>query len=80
MAPLQTPHAVHPQGIRYVAAERGHRTAAMLTLEQWGDLWEELLDVPIAAARGDEARVPWEDIEANLDADGRPRCRRLDRA
>jgi len=68
MAAQQTRQAAVPRGIQYVTDESGHRTAVILSLEEWGEVWEDFLDVLIAESRASEPRVPWEHVRASLDA------------
>ena len=48
-------------GISFVIDERGKKTAAVIDLRRYGQLWEDIYDSLIVAAR---AREPREGLEA----------------
>lgn len=56
-------------GVQYVTDATGRRTAVIISLEEWGEVWEDFCDVLIAESRSGEARRPWEEIKADLDVD-----------
>ena len=58
------------KGVQFVTDSSGHRTAVLLDLHQWGDLWEDIYDIMIAKERADEPRVKLEDFEEELRRDG----------
>lgn len=41
----------------------------MLSLEQWGELWEDIYDVLVSEARKDEPTVSWEELKAELQSE-----------
>ena len=69
MASTQSQTEAHPGGVQYVTDESGHRTAVIISLEQWGELWEDFLDVIVAESRTKGPRTPWESVKATLDLD-----------
>ena len=36
----------------------------MLSLEEWGELWEDIYDVLVSESRKDEPTVDWEELKA----------------
>jgi hypothetical protein len=54
-------------GIQFLVNENGEKTAVLLDLKQWGDLWEEFYDILVSRSRAEEETVNWEDLEAELD-------------
>jgi predicted DNA-binding antitoxin AbrB/MazE fold protein len=56
-------------GVEYITDASGRRTAVIISLEHWGELLEDFLDVMTAASRSGESRIPWEEVEAALDRD-----------
>lgn len=60
------------KGIQYVVDERGNKSAVLIDLSQWDDLWEDMYDVMVSQARRDETQVPWEELKTEMEADARP--------
>ena len=56
-------------GIQFLINEKGEKTAVLLDLEQWGDLWEDFYDILVSRSRADEEVVSWDDLRAELDQD-----------
>ena len=69
MGSQATRQAAQPGGIQYVTDERGRRTAVIISLELWGGVWEDFLDVLTAEARAGEPRAPWDAVKASLAED-----------
>jgi hypothetical protein len=69
MALPQPELETHLTGVQYVTDESGRRTAVIISLEQWGDLWEDLYDVMVAESRANEPRLQWKDVKASLNID-----------
>ena len=44
----------------------GKRTAVLISLEEWGELWEDIYDVLVSQARKDEPTVPWQTLKAKM--------------
>ena len=57
------------RGVRYLVDEAGKRTAVVIELEEWGEIWEDLYDVLVSESRKDEPTVPWETLKAKLAAE-----------
>ena len=57
------------RGVRYLVDEAGKRTAVVIELEEWGEIWEDLYDVLVSESRKDESTVPWETLKAKLAAE-----------
>lgn len=57
------------KGIQFVVDEHGNKTAVLIDLAEWGELWEDFYDNVIAESRKDEPRIPWEEVEKELSAD-----------
>ena len=53
-------------GIQYLVDEEGHETAAVIDLEIYGDIWEDIHDILIVRSRKNEPRVRWEDTKRKL--------------
>ncbi len=39
------------RGIQFLVNEDGEKTAVLLDLQEWGDLWEDFYDILVARAR-----------------------------
>lgn len=55
------------RGIQFLVNEDGEKTAVLLDLQEWGDLWEDFYDILVARSREAEETVGWSDLEAELD-------------
>lgn len=55
------------KGIQFVVDEMGKKTAVLIDLEQWGDLWEDICDGLVAEARKDEPTVAWEELKREIE-------------
>jgi len=58
------------KGVQFVTDGSGHKTAVLLDLREWGELWEDIYDVIIAKDRAGEPRMKLEDFEEELRRDG----------
>ena len=54
------------KGIRYVVDDDGQKTAVVIDLEQYGDLWEDLYDSLTAAHRRHEPRESLSQVKRRL--------------
>ena len=54
-------------GIQFVVDENGEKTAVLLDLKRWGDLWEDFYDTLISQSRSPEGTVSWQELETELD-------------
>ncbi len=53
------------QGIQFVTDEAGNRTAVLISLDEWGEIWEDIYDVLVSGSRKDEPTVEWERVKAD---------------
>jgi hypothetical protein len=49
-------------GIQFVTNAAGEKTAVLIDLKRYGDLWEDFYDALIARQRADEPREPLEAV------------------
>jgi hypothetical protein len=54
------------KGIQFVTDETGKRTAVLISLDEWGEIWEDIYDVLVSESRKDEPTVAWEDLKAEM--------------
>jgi len=54
------------RGVQYLVDGSGRRTAVVISLEEWGEIWEDLYDVLVSESRKDEPTVAWETLKAEL--------------
>ena len=59
------------RGIQFVTNSAGEKTAVMLDLKIYGELWEDIYDVLLAKERENEPRESLEDVKELLKADGK---------
>ena len=57
---------VQLEGVQYVTDSTGKRTAVLISLEEWGDLWEDIYDVLVSHGRMGEPTVSWETLKKEL--------------
>ena len=57
------------KGVQYLVDESGQRTAVVLSLEEWGELWEDIHDVLVSESRKNEPTVSWEELKAELQSE-----------
>ena len=55
------------RGIQFLVNENGEKTAVLLDLQEWGDLWEDFYDILVSRSREAEETVAWSELEAELD-------------
>jgi hypothetical protein len=61
-------------GVQFLINEKGEKTAVLLDLEQWGDLWEDFYDLLVSRSRAQEETVSWDDLKAELEPDAANNC------
>jgi hypothetical protein len=54
------------KGIQFVTDDRGQKTAVLIDLKKYGELWEDFYDGLIAAERADEPRESLEFVRKRL--------------
>ena len=59
------------EGIQFVTNSDGERTAVLLDLKIYGELWEDIYDILTARQREAEPRESLEDVKKHLIADGK---------
>lgn len=64
--------SVRLKGVQYVIDGAGKRTAVLISLEEWGELWEDIYDVLVSQARKDEPTVAWETLKAEMTHEASP--------
>jgi len=55
------------KGIDFVVDNEGNKKAVLIDLLEWGDLWEDFYDVLISESRKNESRIPWEELEKEME-------------
>jgi PHD/YefM family antitoxin component YafN of YafNO toxin-antitoxin module len=60
------------KGIQFVIDDTGKKTAVILDLEEWGELWEDIYDILVSESRRGELTVPWEELKAEMLGGERP--------
>ena len=58
------------RGIQFVTDAQGRRVAVQLDLKKGGELWEDIYDNIVADSRNGEPTKPFEEFEAELQAEG----------
>ncbi len=56
------------KGVQYLVDDFGKRTAVVISLEEWGELWENFYDVLVSESRKDEPAMAWETLKAELES------------
>ncbi|NJN89635.1 MAG: hypothetical protein HC840_23490 [Leptolyngbyaceae cyanobacterium RM2_2_4] len=55
------------RGVQFVVNEDGEKTAVLLDLQEWGELWEDFYDILISRSRAGEESVSWAALETEFD-------------
>lgn len=53
-------------GIKYIVDEKGNKTAVIIDLKKYGELWEELEAFLLYLERKDEPRLTLEEVQERL--------------
>ncbi len=59
------------KGIQFVTDAQGKKTAVQISLEEWGDIWEDIYDVLVSEARESEPTVSWDKLKQEKGRDTR---------
>ena len=59
------------KGIQFVVNEQGDKTAVLIDLETYGELWEDFYDALIARVRREEPRETLEEVRQKLQQQGK---------
>jgi len=59
------------KGIQFVTDEQGRKTAVLIDLKQYGELWEDFYDSLIVARRADEPRETLGEVVRRLQRQGK---------
>ncbi len=54
------------RGIKYIVDEKGEKTAVVIDLKKYGELWEELEGLLLYLERKDEPRLTLEEVQERL--------------
>jgi hypothetical protein len=54
------------EDIQYLIDDKGEKKAAVISLDIYGYLWEDIHDILIVKSRKSEPRVKWEDVKKRL--------------
>ncbi len=52
------------KGIQHIVDEGGKKTAVIISLEEWGALWEDFYDILVSESRRGERTVSWDELKA----------------
>lgn len=54
------------KGIQFPINDTGEKTAVLIDLEEWEDLWEDIYDVMVSQVRANDSDVNWDELEAEI--------------
>lgn len=54
------------KGIQFVTDDTGKRTAVLISLAEWGEIWEDIYDIIVSESRKEEPTVLWEELKAEM--------------
>jgi hypothetical protein len=57
------------EGVQFVVDDAGKKTAVIISLEKWGELWEDIYDIFVSESRREEPAVSWEELKAEMTAE-----------
>jgi len=55
------------KGVQFVIDDSGKKKAALIDLEEWGEIWEDFYDVLVSESRKNEPAVPWSELKAEME-------------
>ena len=55
------------KGVQFVINDAGKKTAAIIDLEEWGELWEDISDLLISESRKKEPTIPWDQLKKEME-------------
>lgn len=58
------------KGVQFVTDADGNRVAVVLSLQEWGEVWEDLYDNMLASERAAEPSMTLNEFEAELREEG----------
>ena len=61
------------KGVQFVVDEQGNKTAVVINLKQYSELWEDFYDSAVAQSRMKEPRETLESVKKRLVARGKIR-------
>jgi len=61
------------EGIQFVVDEKGEKTAVLIDLKKYGEIWEDFYDNLVAQMRIDELRESLESVRKRLSQQGKLR-------
>ncbi len=56
--------------VQYIVDEKGERTAAVLPINEYEELLEDLHDLAVIAERREEPTIPFDELKTKLEKDG----------
>lgn len=60
-----------PIDFQFLVDSEGEKIAVVLEFEKHGELWEDVYDCLTIESRKDEPRVPWEEVQHQLQEKGK---------
>lgn len=54
------------KGVKYIVDDKGEKTAVIIDLKKYGELWEDFQDTLIARLRANEPRETLESVKKRL--------------
>jgi len=58
------------KGVQYLVDDSGECVAAVISLKEWGALWEDFYDVLVSESRKNEPTFSWETLKVELASEG----------
>lgn len=54
------------KGVQFVTDDRGKKTAVLIDLKEWGEIWEDFYDILVSESRKNESTISWEDLKGEI--------------
>ena len=54
------------KGIQFVTDDAGKRTAVLISLAEWGEVWEDIYDIMVSESRKSEPTVSWKELKTEM--------------
>jgi len=54
------------KGIQYIIDDNGKKCAAIINLDVYGNIWEDIHDILVVESRKNEPRIKWKEVKKKM--------------
>jgi len=59
------------KGVTIIKDETNNKRFAQIDLDEYAEIWEDIQDILSAESRKNEDKIPWEEVKAELNREGK---------